>query len=84
MEELIPKAKHIYNLLKISTKEVVKDHINTYRSSATQAMFAMIEDNDRKFSSLNAKVDDTMIKIHHALDKFGSASSSPTTSSNNV
>jgi hypothetical protein len=32
MEELMPEAKQIYDLLKISTKEVVKDHFNAYRS----------------------------------------------------
>jgi hypothetical protein len=81
MEELMPEAKQIYDLLKISTKEVVEDHFNAYRSSAMQAMSAMIKDNDGKFSSLNAKVDDAMTEIRHALDKFGSASSSPTMSS---
>ena len=79
MEDLSPEAKQIYDLLKVSAREVVEVRVNAYRSTATQAMSQLIKDNDTKFADLNTKVDDAMFEIRRALDKLGPGASSSAT-----
>ena len=76
MENLTPEAKQIYDLLKVSAKEVVEERVNAFRSTSTQAMTQLIKDNDTKFADLNTKVGDAMFEIRRALDRLGSGASS--------
>lgn len=76
MEELTPEARQIYELLKVSAKEVVEDRVSAYRSSATQAMSELIKDNDTKFAAMHTKVDDAVTEIRRALEKIGGGASS--------
>ena len=79
MEELSPEAQQIYDLLKVSAKEVVEERVDAYRSSATKAMTQLIKDNDSRFSELHSKVDNAMIEIQQALDKIGNGGSKSAT-----
>lgn len=78
MDELTPEARQILDLLKVSTKETVKDRVNAYRSTATKAMADLIKDNDTKFEEIHTKVDDAMEEIRSALAKLCGGTAPPT------